>query len=339
MIASKSVIEFCRRRAVDLIRQGESKQVIARVLGVSRVAVNSWWGKDCAGEDLAVKPHPGRPRRLDNQQLQALAGLLRQGPEAHGWPNNLWTSLRVREVIKRHFKVELCRSQVWHILKDHLQWTAKRPVQKQKKRDDKQIAGWVADKFPIIQREALERGAVLVFIDETGFMMYPTLRKSFSPRGEPPVNQVTNPHGRISTIGAIGFRPTDGRLGWHYAMLEDNNNFRGPGIVAFLKQLCAAVPGPMTIIWDQIIIHSCAVVTDYLSTNPLIQLEPFPPYAPELNPVDRAWFYIKYDRMPNLTPSSTKQLRQAAETELKRLRRCPRLLRSFVRHAKLPLSL
>jgi transposase len=339
MGASKGVIEFCRHRAVELIRKGDSRQVIARVLGVSRDAVNRWWRMACAGDDLTVKNSTGRPRRLNEEKLRQLSELLKQGPEAHGWQNNLWTSLRVREVIKRHFNVDFCRSQVWHILKDYMQWTAKRPIQKQKKRDDEQVADWVANKLPVIRREASERGATLVFVDETGFMMYPTIRKSFSPKGEPPINQVTNPHGRISTIGAITIGPASSRLGWHYAMLDDNNNFRGPGIVAFLRKLSAALGGAMTIIWDQIIIHSCAAVTEYLSTNASITLEPLPPYAPELNPVDRAWFYIKYNRIPNLTPTNTGQLRRAADTELKRLRKCPSLLRSFIKYSELPMGL
>ena len=265
---SKGVLEFCRNRAVELVRKGESRQVIARILGVSMNAVDRWWCKADAGEDLTVKSPTGRPRRLNEEKLRQLAELLRQGPEAHGWQNNLWTTARVREVIKRHFKVDFCRSQVWHILKDYMRWTAKRPVQQMKKRDDKEIAAWVAETFPALLRDAVQRGATLVFIDETGFMMYPTTRKSFSPRGEPPVNKVMNPHGRISTIGALTFRPADGHLGWHYAMLDDNNNFRGPGVVTFLRQLAAAVTGPMTIIWDQIIIHSCGVVAEYLATNP-----------------------------------------------------------------------
>jgi len=183
---------------------------------------------------------------------------------------------------------------VWHILTDYLSWTAKRPVQKPKKRDDEAIASWLADKFPRILRDATERRAYLVFVDETGFMMYPTVRKTFSPRGETSVNKVTDPHGRISTIGALTISPVSEKLDWHYRMLEYNVNFRGPAVVAFLAQLSAAINGPMVIIWDQIIIHSCEVVEQYLSTNPNIKLEPFPPYAPELNPVDRAWFYIKY---------------------------------------------
>jgi hypothetical protein len=47
-------------------------------------------------------------------------------------------------------------------------------------------------------------------------MMYPTVRKSFSPRGEAPVNKVSDPHGRISTIGAIAISPGRDQLTWHH---------------------------------------------------------------------------------------------------------------------------
>jgi transposase len=262
------------------------------VLGVSLGSISAWWRRARAGEDLAHKPNRGRKRRLDDKQLEELAELLKKGAEAHGWQNNLWTSLRVGEVIKRHFGVEFCRCQVWHILTDYLHWTAKRPVQQLKSRDENKIQRWVRESFPRIVREAAERREFLVFVDETGFMMYSTVRKTFSPPGETPVNKVTDPHGRISTIGAIAISPKQKSLSWHYYMLEDNTNFRGPAVVEFLRRLRNAIPGPMTLVWDQIIIHSCGAVEEYLATKPGIRLESFPPYAPELNPVDRAWFYI-----------------------------------------------
>lgn len=140
MISTKSVREFCRRRAVRLLQQGEAKDVISRVLGVSRASINIWWRMARAGEDLAHKTNRGRPRRLDDQQLQRLSEILKQGAVAHGWENNLWTSLRVREVIQRHFGIEFCRCQVWHILTDYLRWIAKRPVQELKKQNDEEIA-------------------------------------------------------------------------------------------------------------------------------------------------------------------------------------------------------
>ena len=336
MAITKSVREYRRMRAVQLVEQGESKEVIARVLGVTRTSINVWCRKAAAGEDLTLKPRRGRPRGLNDAQLRELSDLLMQGTEAHGWQNNLWTSLRVREVIKRHFKLEFCRSQVWHILTDYLHWSAKRPVQQVKNRDDNAISAWTTDTFPQIVREARRRQAHLVFIDETGFMMYPTIRKSFSPPRVTPINKVTDPHGRISTIGAIVIKPKDKTLSWHYSMLSDNRNFRGPGVVDFLRYLSVAIPGPMTLIWDQIIIHSCAAVVDFLATNARIKPEPFPPYAPELNPVDRAWFYIKYDRIPNFAPPNTGRLRRAVEKELKRLQSHPDLLRSFIRQSALP---
>jgi transposase len=113
MVVSKSFTDFIRKRVVELIAQGESKEVICRVLGVTRTTINVWLKKASAGENSPVRRAPGRKPRLDHERLRQLEELLRKGPEAHGWRNNLWTSLRVREVIKRHFGVVFCRSQVW----------------------------------------------------------------------------------------------------------------------------------------------------------------------------------------------------------------------------------
>ncbi len=65
----------------------------------------------------------------------------------------------------------------------------------------------------------------------------------------------------------------------------------------------------------------------------------FPPYSPELNPVDRAWFYLKYDRLPNYAPTTIARLRSTIESEITRLQHQPDLLRSFIRRSEVPLSL
>jgi len=251
----------------------------------------------------------------------------------------LWTTRRVREIIKRHFAIEFCRSHVWHILTDYLGWSAIRPAQQAAKRDDAEIDRWKREEFPRLERQARERSAYLVFVDESGFMMTPTIRRTFAPRGSTPVNKVSDPHGRVSVIGAITISPKRTRVGLHYHMLADNVNFRGPSIIEFLKQLRSQLGGPMSIVWDQIIIHSSDLVRDYLKTVPEIVTESFPPYAPELNPVDRAWFYLKYDRLSNFTPLKMVKLRSSVESELKQLQRQPGLLRSFIRQSEVPLAL
>jgi transposase len=339
MCAAESALEFRRRRAVELMQRGESKAVISRILGVRVYSLNVWMQRAEAGDDLKTKPAGGRPRRLTDTQLIQLKALLVKGAMSHGWENNLWTSLRVREIIKRTFKVEYCRSQVWRILTDYLGWSSIRPAQQAAKRDDAEIARWKAEEFPRIERQARERNAYLAFVDESGFMMTPTIRRTFAPRGSTPVNKVFDPHGRVSVSGAITISPGRTRVSLQYYMLADNVNFRGPSVVDFLKHLQNQIRGPITIIWDQIIIHSSDVVLEYLQTVPLIVTESFPPYAPELNPVDRAWFYLKYSRFPNYTPPTMTKLRCTVESEIKRLQGKPDLLRSFIRQSEVPLSL
>jgi len=338
-MANQNIIaDFLRYRAVELMNNGEPKELISRILGVTRTSLNNWWARHLNGLSLERKPNPGRRRRLTQQQLEKLEGLLSQGSLAHGWENNLWTSLRVRDLIKSHFGVEYCRSQVWHVLTDYLGWTARRPVLQDKKRSEPAIDRWKHEVFPRINRDAIKRGASLVFVDETGFMMASVVRRTFAAPGKTPVNKISDPHGRISVIGAICVPPDRRYLSWHHYMLEDNANFRGPSIVDFLKQLVAKVPGPFTIVWDSIIIHWSNVASDYLSHVPHVKSELFPPYAPELNPVDRAWSYIKYDRLPNFCPPNLGVLRPKIKKELQRLIRSQRLLRSFIRYSSLPLA-
>ena len=319
--------------------RGERKTVISRVLGVDASSLAVWMRKVEVGETLKIKPGAGRPRRLSDSQLEELRELLTQGATSHGWDNNLWTTLRVREVIKRHFAIEFCRSHVWHILTDYLNWSAIRPAQQAAKRDEAEIARWKTEEFARIELRAKERKAYLVFVDESGFMMTPTIRRTFAPRGSTPVNKICDPHGRVSVAGAITISPARTVLGFRYQMLGDNVNFRGPNIIEFLRQLRNQLSGPISIVWDQIIIHSSGVVLDYLRTVPEMVTEFFPPYSPELNPVDRAWFYLKYDRLANYAPATIARLRSTIESEINRLQRQPDLLRSFIRQSEVPLFL
>lgn len=58
-------------------------------------------------------------------------------------------------------------------------------------------------------------------------------------------------------------------------------------------------------------------------------MKPFPPYAPELNPVDRVWGYVKYNRLPNYCPNTLAELRARLMAEFFRVQTQPKLLRSL----------
>ena len=278
----------------------------------------------------------GRLRKLSSVQLEILRELLSQGAAAHGWHNDLWTSKRVVEVIRRHFKIVCSQSGGYQILTKYLGWSPQRPVTQLRERDNIRIENWKTESFPRILTEAAQRKAALVFIDESGFLLAPTLRRTFAPRGSRPVVKVSDPHGRISAIGAIVIDSFRKHLGVLYHFLPDNANFNSYLVVQFVDRVCSKIKGPITIIWDSIPIHGSKLMEDYLEKTSRLVVEQFPPYAPELNPIDKVWAYLKYGRLANYTPSTLIDLRTKLISELTELENRQEILGGCIRGLDLP---
>jgi transposase len=313
----------------------------AEVVGLTADAIRKLVKRYNASGPQAVVRNAGgqgRTRRLTEQDCQELERLLLTGATAHGWPNNLWTCDRIAQLIEKHFAIKYHPGQVYKILKMRLKWSCQRPKQVNIKHDDIEIARWVREDFPRIVQDAITRRAYIAFVDETGFMLEPTLRRTWAPRGHTPVNKVSNPHARISAIGAIAVSPRPRRLELVYHLLADNVNFRGPAIAQYLSTLHSILAAPVTVVWDRTAIHDCEAVDQQLAKEPTIAIEPFPAHASELNPADGIWRYIKYGRLGNYTPSDLNVLRRTVEDELTQLKRRPDLLKSFIRFTKLPID-
>jgi transposase len=334
---SAAELERRRFRAVELLEKGESRELVARILGVTRRALSGWCKRAKEGS-LKAKPQPGRSRLLSAKDCEELEKFLLQGATAHGWPNDLWTGNRVRDVIERRFGVTYNSHYVCHLLTHYLGWTCQKPEHRPKggDADDGEIARWVAEEFPRILREADARKAWLSFVDETGFLLEPTTRRTFAPRGRTPVHEVSDKHAKISTIGAILISPDRDSIHLAYHQLPDNENFQGTSVASFVHTFHSAFYGPMTIVWDRTCIHWCRPVEEYLEEERELILESLPPYAPKLNPADGIWRYLKYNRLANYAPANLTALRETVTHELDCLKKRPDLLKSFVRFTKLP---
>ena len=189
-----------------------------------------------------------------------------------------------------------------------------------------------------ILNRAQKRHAYIVFVGESGFMLAPLLRRTWAPRGCTPIVRISGPHGRISVIGAITISPERRHFSFYFQLSTDNANFRGESVVQFIDHVRHKIRGPLTILWDQIMIHRAKPVTDYFARHRRLVVEAFPPYAPELNPVDNVWSYVKYNRLANYSPRNLNELRQRITTEFCRLQKRPHLLRSFFKHTGLSLD-
>jgi transposase len=189
-----------------------------------------------------------------------------------------------------------------------------------------------------IPERADRRNAYFVFVDETGFMLAPTLRRSWAPRGQTPVIHVSAPHERISGIGAMTISPKRTHYGFQFHLLADNANFQDFSVIQFIEAVRRKIRGPITLLWDQIPIHRTSRVNRYFAKHRRIVVEPLPPYAPGLNPVDYVWSYIKYGCIANYCPDSLVDLRRRVTFELSRLQRQPHLLKSLFARTELSLE-
>src|SRR5690348_16923226 len=104
-IGTAAELERRRRRAIDLLGQGESPSVVARILGVHETSVHRWRRMARRPHGLDARPVPGPTPGLSDYHLRKLERLLRQGAHKHGWPNQLWTAARVARLIRDRFGI------------------------------------------------------------------------------------------------------------------------------------------------------------------------------------------------------------------------------------------
>jgi hypothetical protein len=201
------------------------------------------------------------------------------------------------------------------------------------------VLRWLDAEFPRILREAKARDAHLVFLDESGFMLTPVVRRTLWPRGVTPILPVAARRDRVSAISCITLSPRQYRPGLYFELLPTNENVNAERVVAFLKELKQSLPR-FTVIWDRNKIHSRSrLVRAFLDANPGIVAEDFPAYMPDLNPDEGVWGYTKYGRLANFAPAHAAELRDRVEDELQQLQRRAYFLYRFIEHTKLPLQL
>src|SRR6202041_2849021 len=204
---SAAELERRRLQAVSAVQEGESPEAVARIVGVNRSSMYRWLRCAQIEDGLAAKPHPGPAPRLSVEQHQHLETLLLEGAKAHGWLNELWTCARVRVLILRHFGVEFHHDHVGRLLRERLNWTPQKPRRRARERDEVDIDFFKHVRFPKIAAAARERHAHLVFLDESGYMLTPTVRRTWAPRGQGAVLDSWDRRDRLSAISCLTVSP------------------------------------------------------------------------------------------------------------------------------------
>ena len=124
-----------------LLDEGLSLNAVARRLGCAPSSVMRWRNavRRRGARGFQVGASPGRPPKLTAGQRRRLPWLLLQGPLAHGYRTDLWTTARVAEVIERHFGIRYHPDHVGRLL-HALDWSLQKPERRALQRNEAAIA-------------------------------------------------------------------------------------------------------------------------------------------------------------------------------------------------------
>lgn len=175
---------------------------------------------------------------------------------------------------------------------------------------------------------AARQGRVIVFIDESGLSERPCRARTWAPKGQTPVLQYSFNWKQLSIIAGISY--------WRFYFRLFSGSIKSPQIVEFLKALSATIGKKLLIIWDRLQAHRSRLVREHVDAQRgELVLEYLPPYAPELNPVERIWGYLKHHAMPNYCGQNLKDVARRASSNLRSMQRRPRLIAAFWKQAEL----
>jgi transposase len=182
------------------------------------------------------------------------------------------------------------------------------------------------------QKKAQREGRTLVWLDEAAFYLLPALVRSWAPIGEPPILRAPCSYDHLSSISAI---TPSGQL----LMQVQEEAYHGCDVVRFLGHIMRQIPGKLLIMWDGASIHRSQAVKDFLAAGAAkrIHLERLPGYAPDLNPDEGIWSYLKYRELKNVVCANQIELRYELRLAVARLRHKRHVIQGCITQAGLTL--
>jgi len=310
---------------------GLSQRDIAFVLDVSEAMVSEWItdARRESHERLRSTPHLGRPPKLTEEQQQLIPDFLWHGAEAYGFRGEVWTGPRVRKVLAEEFGVWYSPRQVERLLQK-LGWTPQVPLVKAIQADPVAMEQWRVEVWPEVKERVRKEHRTLVFIDESGFYLLPEVVRTYAPKGSRPVQKEWQTNDHLSVMGAL---TPQGRI---YSLVRQEA-LNGLDTIDFLIHLLRVAGERLLVVWDNSPIHRRREVKEFLAAGAArrIHLEPLPPYAPELNPVEWLWGHCKGVELRNLACLDLEELHMEFHLALGRIRQKPHLAKSFFAGAKL----
>ena len=319
-------LEHLRKLAVKrVVEDGEAPSDVMKSLGLCRTTIYPWLRKyeDKGMAALVEKIAQGpEPKLTDKQRQQVKRWILGKDPRQYGFDFGLWSRRIVRELIAAKFGVQLGLTAVGRLLAG-LQITPQKPLRRAYERDPAAVEQWVKETYPGLKKRAKRLGAKIFFQDEAGFQSDAPLGRTYGLKGQTPVVETSGQRQGLNVISAVNAR------GEFWAATY-TSKLNAELFIVFLKSFMQCQTGKVFLVVDGHPAHKAKSVRGYVqSLKGRLELHFLPPYAPDLNPDEFVWSYMKTNGVSKKPLKQNESLQNRIEKDLADIQNNRKLVRSF----------
>jgi transposase len=321
-----ATLEAMRERAVRSVHDGESPEVVARIIGISRSTIYGWLAQYRRGGWSALKAKPlfGRPPKLDGKKLKWVYDTVTQkNPMQLKFAFALWTREMVARLIKVKFNISLSPVSVGRLLAQ-LGITCQRPLHRALERDEALVRQWLKQDYPRIRALAQREKADIYFGDAAHMRSDHHAGRTWGKKGETPVVLSTGARYRMSLISAVTSR------GHMRFMIKETGGVNAEVFIEFLRRLMIGSKNRIFIIVDRGPAHVAKKTKAFVaSLGGRLRLFYLPPYSPDKNPDELVWKHLKADTVGRTSITSFDDFKDKVRSSMLSLQRSPAKIRAF----------
>jgi len=322
-------LEALRLMAMERLAEGEAASAVMASFGFCRTTIYKWQRRARGRkglEALRSRIGSGRPRKLTAVQERKVLGWVNgKDPRQYGFDFGLWTRAMVGRLVEKKFAIHLSLASVGQLL-GRLGLTPQKPLQRAYQRDPEAIAAWKSETFPKLAARAKRSGADIWFWDESGFRADSVHGRTWGKKGQTPVVAVPGQRQTVSAASAVNAKGA-------FWCMTYKGGLNADLFVTMLKLLMRRRRNPLYLVLDNLPSHKAKAVRDYVeATRGKLELHFLPGYAPELNPDELVWNYMKRTGVARRPLVAGEVLQDCIDAQMKAIGENPALVRAFFRN-------
>ena len=322
---SHEFLEGCRIRAIELYKKGEKINDIAYFLGFHRGVVSKWVSLFLRNGKKALlsKKSKGPEYKLSEKEIKEIISILYDDATIYGFENPLWTCKMVQQTISKKTGKDIHTTNIMRLFKK-LNLSPQKPERLATQRNERTIRKWKREEWPKIEEHRRKWQAMLYFQDESGISLTPVLGRTWAKKGKTPKIKVTGKRGGFCVTSAVS---PAGKMVFRIEKKKVNADKH----IEFLKKIMKQHPNrKIIVVEDNAPVHKAKKVDKFVEENKKrLAIYRLPSYAPELNPTEHVWAYLKAHELKTHQAQNTDELKHLVKRKMQSIQMKKQLIHSF----------